>query len=64
MLAKITVEPERFANSSVKNISFEIKPLVSGTPAIEAAVIMVSVAVKGSNCQIPLSFRRSRVPVS
>ena len=65
IIAAINItEPDKFASNSVKNISLEIKPLVSGTPAIEAAVIKVKVAVKGSNCQMPLSLRKSRVPVS
>ena len=64
-MAEITITgPERFANNSVKNISLEIKPLVNGTPAMEAAVIMVKVPVNGSSAQIPLSLRKSRVPVS
>ena len=56
--------PDKFATSSVKNISLDKKPLVNGTPAIEAAVIMVRVAVKGSSCHKPLSLRKSRVPDS
>ncbi|SST06677.1 Uncharacterised protein [Acinetobacter baumannii] len=31
---------------------------------MDAAVIIVSVAVNGNSCQIPLNFLRSRVPVS
>jgi hypothetical protein len=49
---------------SAKNISFDRKPLSSGTPAIAPAAIMASVAVIGMNCQSPLSRRMSRVPVS
>ena len=33
--------------ASVKNISFEMKPLSSGTPAMAAPATMVSVAVTG-----------------
>ena len=64
IVEKIKALPFRLETNSVKNISLEIKPLVSGTPAIDAAVIMVRVAVKGSSCQMPLSLRKSRVPVS
>ena len=38
---------ERAATVSEKNISFDRKPLASGTPAIDAAAIMASVAVTG-----------------
>ena len=64
-IAEMTITgPDKLASNSVKNISLEIKPLVSGTPAIEAAVIIVNVPVNGNNCQRPLSLRKSRVPLS
>ena len=49
---------------SVKNISFEMKPLSNGTPAIAAAPTVASVAVRGIARYRPLSRDRSRVPVS
>ncbi|MNN82450.1 hypothetical protein D3C81_1993880 [compost metagenome] len=49
---------------SAKNISFDRKPLSSGTPAIEALATMASVAVKGISLIRPLSLRISRVPLS
>ena len=60
----INTGPDISRTNSVKNISLDKKPLVSGTPAIEAAVIMVKVAVKGNNCHKPLNLRKSRVPDS
>ncbi|MNT02513.1 hypothetical protein D3C72_1370140 [compost metagenome] len=49
---------------SAKNISFDRKPLSSGTPAIEALAMMASVPVMGMRRIRPLSLRMSRVPVS
>ena len=49
---------------SAKNISFEMKPLSSGTPAMDAAATMASVAVIGMALYRPESRPRSRVPVS
>ena len=49
---------------SAKNISFERKPLSSGTPAMAAAATIARVAVIGMNRQSPLNRRMSRVPVS
>ncbi|MCY1382934.1 hypothetical protein D9M69_710110 [compost metagenome] len=49
---------------SAKNISFDRKPLSSGTPAIEALAMMASVPVMGMSRIRPLSLRMSRVPVS
>ena len=48
---------------SAKNISFEMKPLSSGT-AMDAAATMASVAVIGMALYRPESRPRSRVPVS
>ena len=50
--------------ASVKNISFDRNPLVSGTPAIDAAATMVSVAVNGMKDHRPPSWRMSREWVS
>jgi hypothetical protein len=50
--------------ASVKNISFEMKPLSSGTPAIAALATMASVPVTGRWRHRPLRRRISRVPVS
>jgi hypothetical protein len=50
--------------ASVKNISLDRKPLVSGTPAIDAAATMDSVAVQGMYFQSPPSWRMSREWVS
>ena len=52
------------ATASVKNISFDRKPFASGTPAIDAAAIIASVAVQGISRIRPPSLRMSRVPVS
>ena len=49
---------------SVKNISFERKPLNRGTPAIDAAPTAARIAVMGMVRRKPLSRDRSRVPVS
>ena len=49
---------------SAKNISFDRKPLRSGTPAIAAAPTTASVAVMGMARCRPLRRDRSRVPVS
>ena len=49
---------------SAKNISFDRKPLRSGTPAIEALATIASVAVNGISLIRPLSLRMSRVPLS
>jgi hypothetical protein len=49
---------------SAKNISLDRKPLSSGTPAIDAAATMASVAVMGMALYRPDSRLRSRVPVS
>ena len=57
-------EPSCVPMVSAKNISFERKPLSSGTPAIAAAATIASVAVIGMNRNRPLSRRMSRVPVS
>jgi hypothetical protein len=51
-------------SASSKNISFDRKPLTSGTPAIEAAATIASVAVHGMWRISPASLRMSRVPVS
>ena len=52
------------SSASAKNISFEMKPLSSGTPAIAAAATMASRAVKGMVWFSPDRRRMSRVPVS
>ena len=52
------------ATASVKNISFDRKPLASGTPAMAAAATIASVAVQGMNFSSPPRRRMSRVPVS
>lgn len=49
---------------SAKNISLDRKPLSSGTPAIDAAATMASVAVIGMALYRPDKRLRSRVPVS
>jgi len=49
---------------SAKNISFDRKPLSSGTPAIEADATIASAAVTGIARRSPRSTRMSRVPVS
>jgi len=49
---------------SWKNISFDRKPLSSGTPAIAAAATSATVAVMGIACASPLRRFTSRVPVS
>ena len=51
-------------SASAKNISLEMKPLSSGTPAIAAAATRASRAVKGMDRFSPDSCRMSRVPVS
>jgi hypothetical protein len=48
----------------VKNISLDRKPLVSGTPAIEAAATIDKVAVQGISDHRPPSWRMSREWVS
>ena len=50
--------------ASVKNISFDRKPLSSGTPAIAEAATIPSTAVCGMYLNRPLSRRMSRVPHS
>ncbi|KAK0352113.1 hypothetical protein LTR94_022159 [Friedmanniomyces endolithicus] len=42
---QMSTGPDRLLSSSVKNISLDKKPLVKGTPAIDAAVTIVKVAV-------------------
>ena len=49
---------------SAKNISFDRKPLSSGTPAIAAAATIATVAVIGMARRKPLNRFISRVPVS
>ena len=49
---------------SAKNISFDRKPLSSGTPAIDALATMARVAVNGISLNRPLRLRMSRVPLS
>ena len=49
---------------SAKNISFERKPLSSGTPAIAAEATIASAAVSGMYLWSPCSRRMSREPVS
>ena len=50
--------------SSAKNISLDMKPLNSGTPAMAAAATIASMAVSGMYFHRPLIRRMSRVPVS
>ena len=50
--------------ASAKNISFERKPLSSGTPAMAAAATRASRAVNGIERFSPERRRMSRVPVS
>jgi hypothetical protein len=52
------------ASVSARNISFDRKPLSSGTPAIAADATIASVAVTGICLRSPLMRRMSRVPVS
>ena len=49
---------------SAKNISFDRKPLSSGTPAMAAHATMASVPVIGMWRNRPSRRRMSRVPVS
>ena len=49
---------------SAKNISLEIKPLSSGTPAMAALATQASVAVMGIIKRRPDRRRISRVPLS
>ena len=49
---------------SAKNISFDKKPLSSGTPAIDALAMIASVPVIGISFIRPLSLLMSRVPLS
>ena len=49
---------------SAKNISFDRKPLSSGTPAMAALATMASVAVTGIIERRPERRRMSRVPLS
>ena len=49
---------------SAKNISFDRKPLSSGTPAMAAAATVASVAVTGMRVRRPDRRRMSRVPLS
>ena len=49
---------------SAKNISFDRKPLSSGTPAMAALATMARVAVMGIICRSPDKRRMSRVPLS
>ena len=51
-------------SASAKNISFDRKPLSSGTPAMAAAATMARRAVNGMNRFSPDRRRMSRVPVS
>ena len=62
--ARSTSELSWISIVSAKNISFEMKPLSNGTPAIAAAATIASVAVIGMNFHKPLRRRMSRVPVS
>ena len=50
--------------ASAKNISFDRKPLSSGTPAMAAAATRASRAVNGMERFSPERRRMSRVPVS
>jgi hypothetical protein len=50
--------------ASAKNISFEMKPFSSGTPAIAAEATMANAPVTGMKRISPLRRRMSRVPVS
>ena len=50
--------------ASVKYISLDKKPLVSGTPAMDAAATMARVAVQGMNFHKPPNCRMSREWVS
>ena len=52
------------SKASAKNISFDRKPLSSGTPAMAAEATIASVAVNGIGRRSPLRRRMSRVPVS
>ena len=56
--------PEVPTTASVKNISLDKKPLVKGTPAMDAAATMDSVAVQGMSDHRPPSLRMSREWVS
>ena len=50
-------------STSVKNISLDKNPLVSGIPPIAAAATIDNVAVHGNSDHKPPSLRRLRVPV-
>ena len=56
--------PVSIASVFASIISFDRKPLSSGTPAMAAAATATSVAVIGMKRARPFSLRRSRVPVS